>query len=131
MCLYNLFVHFDYTVSPLVKTFKSFRFDPELYGKFKELTSKSGLMVTEAFEKFMAACIESGAIIFPEPVDQRRGVEAEARVLLAWLKRDEFWYRLDNGKELSVVGRLLTLLSRIQDEKLHQGIEDELKKKGA
>jgi hypothetical protein len=43
------------------KVLKAFRFDPRLYAGFKGVVERSGLMVTEAFEKFMKACVEAGA----------------------------------------------------------------------
>jgi len=66
----------------LAKAFRAFRFDPELYARFKELVAGSGLTVTEAFERFMEACVSARAVTFP--TGSRQGVEAEARVLLAW-----------------------------------------------
>ena len=81
--LYNQLIHSAYTGPAVPKTFKAFRFDPELHVELKELAAGSGLMVTEAFEKSMEACVSAESITFPA-VD-RREVEAEARVLLAWL----------------------------------------------
>ena len=48
----------------MVKQFKGFRFDPDLYGEFKELAQNNDLMVTEAFEKFMKTCVEGKALVF-------------------------------------------------------------------
>jgi len=48
------------------KMLKAFRFDPELYAGFKGIVERSGLMVTEAFEKFMRARVESGTVRFPD-----------------------------------------------------------------
>jgi hypothetical protein len=104
-----------------------FRFDPELYAKFKELAKNNSLMVTEALEKFMRACLQVGAVKFPEPVGD---VEAEARVLLAWWRKGAHWAHLDSGdEEQSVPGRLLQLLPKIQDDSLRKEIEEELKKR--
>ena len=108
----------------MVKTFKGFRFDPELYAKFKGLAAQSSLGVTEAFERFMRVCVENGAITFPEPVD----FEAEARVLLAWLRKGDYWYGVYDAEEISVTGRLLQLLSKVEDDTLKKEIEEELKK---
>ena len=115
------------TVPLMTKIFKGFRFDPELYAKFKKLATSSGLMVTEAFERFMEASVNAGAITFPTA--NRRGVEVEARVLLAWLRKGKWFYDSPSGgEELSVESRLLTLLSQVQDEDLRREIEEDLKK---
>jgi len=79
------------------KAFKAFRFDPALYARFKELASGSGLTVTGAFERFMEACVNAGAIAFLTA--DRRGVEAEARVLLAWLRKGKWFYDSPSGEE--------------------------------
>jgi antitoxin component of RelBE/YafQ-DinJ toxin-antitoxin module len=80
----------------MAKAFKAFRLDPELYARFKELASRSGLTMTGAFEKFMEACVDAGAITLPTP--NRRGVEAEARVLLAWLRKGKWLYDSPTGE---------------------------------
>jgi hypothetical protein len=109
------------------KDFKAFRFDPELYARFKSLTAKCSLKVTEAFEKFMEACVSAGAVTFP--TTNKRGVEAEARVLLGWLRKGKlFWYSDRGEEELSVESRLLALLGQVQDEDLSREIEEDLKK---
>lgn len=109
---------------------KAFRFDPELYERFKRVAQNYSLMVTEAFEKFMRACVEVGAVRFPEPAARKGEAETEGRVLLAWLRQGEFWYHLGNeDDEYSVLGRLLQLLPRIEDDALRNEIENELKKK--
>ena len=111
----------------MAKAFKAFRFDPELYARFKKLIAEGGLMVTEAFERFMEACVNAGAITFPTA--DRRGVEAEARVLLAWLRKGKWFYDSPSGEaELSVESRLLALLGQVQDEELRREIEEDLKK---
>jgi hypothetical protein len=116
----------------MTKTLKAFRFDPELYAKFKEIARASSMMVTEAFEKFMRACVVMGAVKFPEPAASKRDVETEARVLLTWLRKRQFEYHLNNEEDpYSVPGRLLQLLPRIEDETLRKEVEDELKKKGS
>ena len=116
-------------VTCLVKQFKSFRFDPDLYAKFKELAQNNGLMVTEAFEKFMKTCVESKALAFSVAAP-KSAMEAEARVLLAWLRKGEYWYTLGNNEdEYSVTGRLLQLLSVVEDASLKAEIEEELKKR--
>ena len=52
VCLYILFIR----VAGLVKVFKGFRFDPELYAGFGRLVSAGGCTVTGAFERFMSVC---------------------------------------------------------------------------
>lgn len=66
----------------VTKKFKAFRFDPELYEKFKEVTQNSNLMVTEAFEKFMRACVEIGAVKFPDP--QLASVKLKLKPVCYW-----------------------------------------------
>ena len=111
----------------MAKSFKGFHFDPELYAKFKKLATSSGLMVTEAFEKFMEACVNAVAITFPTA--DSRGVEAEARVLLAWLRKGKWFYYSPAGEEdQSVESRLLALLNQVEDEELRREIEEDLKK---
>jgi hypothetical protein len=56
-------------------------------------------------------------------------VEAEARVMLAWLKKDKYWVSLDRGEELSTRGRLLQLLPKVEDARLRVEIEETLKRK--
>lgn len=112
----------------MVKAFKAFRFDPVLYAEFKDLAARSGLMVTEAFEKFMEACVRTGAVTYPQVAERRVALEAEARVLLTWRKQGEYWYNAEDGEELSVKGRLFALLGQVADEELRREIEEELKK---
>jgi hypothetical protein len=114
----------------VTKKFMGFRFDPELYAKFKELAKNNSLMVTEAFEKFMAACLQVGAVKFPEPAVEKRDVEAEVRVLLAWWRKGAHWIYVGSGDEQqNVSGMLLRLLPKIEDEALRGEIEEELKKR--
>lgn len=112
----------------MVKQFKSFRFDPNLYAQFKELAQNNGFMVTEAFESFMKTCVEGNALEFSVAAP-KSAMEAEARVLLAWLRKGEYWYTLGNDEdEYSVTGRLLQLLSVVEDSVLKAEMEEELKK---
>jgi hypothetical protein len=114
---------------PMGKMLKAFRFDPELYAEFKSVAEQSGLMVTEAFEKFMHACIEAGAVKMPEAKRDRSGIEAEARVLLAWLRKGQTSYWGNSGdEEISIHTKLLQMLSQVEDEALRREIEEELKK---
>ena len=107
------------------KVFKAFRFDPELYAGFRGLASSSGFSVTGAFERFMSVCVENHAVIFPERPSVG-DVEAEARILLDWLEKGEYWYHLER-EELSIQGRLLTLLPKIHNMELKKNIEEGLK----
>jgi hypothetical protein len=72
----------------LAKVFKAFRFDPQLYTSFKDLASKNGYTATGALEKFMADAVKFG-LVFPS--SQNAAAEAEARVILAWLKEGKYW----------------------------------------
>jgi len=111
----------------LAKAFRAFRFDPELYARFKELVAGSGLTVTEAFERFMEACVSARAVTFP--TGSRQGVEAEARVLLAWLRKGKrFYYGPEGDEDQSVESRLLALLNQVQDDGLRREMEEDLKK---
>src|SRR3989304_7522621 len=98
VCLYILFSGGGW----VGKVFKGFRFDPELYGGFKGLVSKSGCTVTGAFERFMNCCVEAGVLVFPERGVE--GFEAEARVLVDWLRKGKRFYRGGDGEEGSVAG---------------------------
>lgn len=48
------------------KRLRTFRFDEELYGKFKEACRLGGVGVTGAFERFMVGCVEEGVWFFPK-----------------------------------------------------------------
>jgi len=110
------------------KVFKGFRFDPELYEKFKEVVDGDRLTITEAFEKYMKASVEAGTVKLPEAKGRRSsGVEAEARVLLSWLRNGQTSYWVTD-EEISVRGKLLQMLSQVEDEALRKEIEEELKK---
>ena len=114
----------------LGKMLKAFRFDPELYAEFKTVTEHSGLMVTEAFEKFMHACVEAGAVKMPEANRDRSGVEAQARVLLAWLRKGQTSYWGDSAdEEISIHAKLLQMLCQVGEDSLRKEIEQELQKK--
>ena len=114
----------------MTKKLKAFRFDLELYEKFKALAQNGNLMVTEALEKFMRTCVEAGGVVFPESAAGKRGAETESRVLLTWLQRGQLRYHLGNEEDpFSVTGRLLQLLPRVEDSGLRADIEAELKKK--
>jgi len=106
---------------------KSYRFSPQLYESFKELASKNGYTVTSAFEKFMSNSLEYG-LVFPS-APKIENVEAEARVMLAWLKDGKYWVSLGDKTETSTRGRLLQLLPAVEDADLRLDIEEALKKK--
>jgi hypothetical protein len=110
------------------KVFKAFRFNPELYESFKTLASENGYTVTGAFEKFMTSAIENG-LAFPSASKSNDDAETEARVLLTLLKRNKYWVRMNEKKEVSVTGRLLQLLPNIKETNLRQDIEQTLKEK--
>jgi len=109
------------------KTLRSFKFNPQVYADFKELASKNGYSVTSAFEKFMTSAINFG-LVFPTPT-KTEDVEAEARIMLVWLKDGKYWVSLSGEAETSTRGRLLQLLSKIVDADLRFDIEETLKKK--
>ena len=110
------------------KVFKGFRFNSNLYLGFKQLAKKNGSTVTEVFEKFMSSAIEFG-LVFPSPA-KTENVEAEARIMLAWLKEGRYWVSLGGGEETSTRGRLLQLLPNIENADLRLIIEEILKKAG-
>ena len=109
------------------KVFKAFRFNPLLYADFKKLASENGYTVTGVFEKFMASAVEFG-LVFPSAA-KTENVEAEARVMLAWLKEGRYWVNLGGGEETSTRGRLLQLLPNVEKADLRLDIEETLKKK--
>jgi hypothetical protein len=107
------------------KARKGFRFNPELYEDFKDLASKNGYTATGALEKFMADAVKFG-LVFPS--SQNAAVEAEGRVMLAWLKGGKYWVNLGDRAETSTRGRLIQLLPKIEDADLRRDIEETLKK---
>jgi len=121
VCLYILFIR----VAGLVKVFRGFRFDVELYAGFKRVACEGGCTVTGAFERFMSCCVEGGGLVFPE--GGTAGFEAEARVLVDWLGKGRRFYRGEGGVEVNISGRLVWLLLRVRDAKLRGEIEVALK----
>jgi len=109
------------------KKFKGFRFNSLLYEDFKIIAKKNGYNVTEAFEKFMTSSIENG-LSFPAAV-KIENIEAEARIVLAWLKEGRFWVSLGGEEQTSIMGRLLLLLPNVENSDLRVDIEETLKKK--
>ncbi len=124
-CLYGLFIHFVYTGDCVVKVFRGFRFDVELYAGFKRVACAGGCTVTGAFERFMSCCVEGGGLVFPE--GGTVGFEAEARVLVDWLGKGKRFYRGEGGVEVNVAGRLVWLLPKVRDAALRGEIEAQLK----
>jgi len=124
-CLYGLFIRFVYTGGCVVKVFKGFRFDSELYAGFKRVACAGGCTVTGAFERFMSCCVEGGGLVFPDGGTE--GFEAEARVLVDWLRKGRRFYRGEGGVEVNVPGRLVWLLLRVRDAKLRSELEETLK----
>jgi hypothetical protein len=98
-----------------------------IYLSFKELASKNGYTVTETFEKFMSRSLEFG-LAFPSAA-KTENVEAEARIMLAWLKDGQFWVSLGGEEDTSTRGRLLEFLPNVEDAGLRLDIEETLKKK--
>jgi hypothetical protein len=109
----------------LAKPFRTFRFDLQVYAAFKDLASKNGYTVTAALEKFMADAVKFG-LVFPS--SQNAAAEAEARVMLSWLKEGKYWVNLGDKAETSTRGRLLQLLPKIEDAELRKDIEETLKR---
>jgi hypothetical protein len=109
----------------LPKVFRAFRFDPQLYANFKELARKNGYAVTSALEKFMADAVKFG-LVFPSAKNE--AAQAEARVMLVWLKEGRYWVNLGDKAETSTRGRLLQLLPKVEDADLRRDIEETLKK---
>jgi hypothetical protein len=123
VCLYGLFIVCGGCV---VKVFKGFRFGSELYGGFKRVASAGGFTVTGAFERFMGLCVEGGVLVFPARGVE--GFEAEARVLVDWLRKGKRFYRGEGGEEVNISGRLVWLLTRVHDAALRGEMEEQLKK---
>ena len=109
----------------LAKVFKGIRFEAQLYHDFKSLASAGGCTVTGAFERFMGVCVEGGLLGFPER--NIEGFEAEARVLVDWLRKGRRFYRGEGGVEVNIAGRLVGLLLKVRDSELRGEMEDVLK----
>jgi hypothetical protein len=109
----------------LPKPLKSFRFNPQVYDSFRQLASKNGYTVTNTFEKFITSATEYG-LVFPSA--KNWAAEAEARVMLAWLKEGKYWVNLGDKAETSTRGRLLQRLPKVEDADLRRDIEETLKK---
>jgi hypothetical protein len=92
----------------------------------KDLASKNGYTATCALEKFREDAVKLG-LVFPSA--RNSAAEAEARVMLAWLKEGKYWVDLGGKEETSTRGRLLQLLPKIEDAELRREIEETLKNK--
>jgi hypothetical protein len=125
VCLYGLFIRFVYTGGCVVKVFRGFRFDVELYAGFKRVACAGGCTVTGAFERFMSCCVEGGGLVFPDRGTE--GFEAEVRVLVDWLGKGRRFYRGEGGVEVNISGRLVWLLPKVRDAKLRGELEETLK----
>jgi hypothetical protein len=110
----------------LTKINKTFRLNSQVYADFKDLASKNGYTATGAVEKFMADAVQFG-LVFPSA--KNAASEAEARVMLSWLKGGKYWVNLGGKQETSIKGRLLQLLPKVEDADLRVEIEETLKKK--
>jgi hypothetical protein len=109
----------------LAKHAYSIRFRPDLYLGFRKVAKANGYTATAAFERFMSDCVKADTLVFAD-----LGVldlEAEARVLLDWLGKGEWFYGGEDGSEVSIQGRLLWLMPRVHDSALKRSIEEKLK----
>ena len=106
------------------KPVRTFHFDLQIYCAFKELSSKNGYTVTAALEKFMEDAVKYG---FTFPSAKNQAAEAEARIMLSWLKEGKYWVNLGGKEETSTRGRLLELLPKIEDVDLRRAVEETLK----
>jgi hypothetical protein len=108
------------------KVFRSFRFDGELYKKFSATCEADNFTATGALERFMKSCVEAQTIVFGET--NLPSYETEARVLIDWLSKDKHFYRSKGGEEeINIQGKLLWLLSKIQNPEIQTQIETSLK----
>ena len=108
------------------KARRGFRFNSQIHEQFKELAGRNGYTVTAAFERFMSDAVKFG-LAFPSAKTEIW--EAEARVMLAWLKQGKYWVNLGDKQETSTRGRPLQLLPKIEDADFRKDIEETLKKK--
>ena len=95
----------------LAKPFRTFRFDLQVYAAFKGLASKNGYAVTAVLEKFMADAVKFG-LVFPS--SQNAAAEAEARVMLSWLKEGKYWVNLGGKEETSTRGRYCSFCQKLK-----------------
>ena len=75
----------------------------------------------------MSSCVEDGALSFSSSV-MAADVEAEARVMLAWLKNGKHRYGPESGEqEFSFEDRLLQLLPKVRDQALKEQVVESLR----
>jgi hypothetical protein len=110
----------------MAKTYYGVRFEPSLYSSFKAVAGASGCTATSAFERFMRSCVEAGSLVFVEK--DVLDFEVEARVLVDWLCKGKCFFRDQDGEEVNVQGRLMSLLPRVHDSVLKGEIEGALKR---
>lgn len=109
----------------MAKVFRGFRFEQETYDAFCSLAEREGLTATGALERFMTGCVAVDTLVF---ADRRMlDFETEARVLVDWLGKGKYFYRNEQGKEINISGRLLSLLPKVADTALKESIEATLK----
>ena len=77
------------------KPLKAFRFPTDVYNQFKKVTSRAGYTATGAFTRFMEICVHRDELVFPETAGDH---EAEARILLSWLRNNQYWYISEKRK---------------------------------
>ena len=104
----------------------SLRFRPDLYLGFRKVAKMNGYTATAVFERFMSGCVECDKLVFPDRAVL--DLEVEARVLLDWQGKGEFFYRTAEGSEVNIRGRLLWLMSRVNDSGLKGLIGESLKR---
>lgn len=101
---------------------------------FRDICAEGGLRLSQAVERFMELAVAKGLV--KELLDaaergwagQAARNEAKARVLLAWLEKEKYWYSGESNEELSVEEQLYEMLGRIRDKELLEEIEAALKK---
>jgi hypothetical protein len=112
-----------YSRENLVKVYRSYRFDPQLYAAFKKITQANNSTITDAFQTFMRSCVEANKLAYAE----KPQFEIEASVLSDWLTKGKRFYRDETGNEINVQGRLFSLLPKIHDNVFKKEIESCLK----
>lgn len=125
MYIWFVYMKCIYGEADLKKVFRGFRFEIQLYDSFCGLAQKKGLTATGALERFMASCVELEELVYPE--QRFLDFEREARVLVNWLSKGRYLYRNEDGVEINIAGRLLTLLPKVADNTLKKVIEEALK----
>ncbi len=125
MYIWFVYMKCIYGEVDLRKVFRGFRFETQMYESFCGLAEKEGLTATGALERFMASCVELEELVYPE--QRLLDFEREARVLVDWLSKGRYLYRNEDGVEINIAGRLLTLLPKVADNTLKNVVEEALK----